>query len=285
MVLTDASVTSRGVCFFCALQKREHVARLISERVWHSKKLSNVHPKEWQPEYTWLLPISFVDGTFEADAQDIWARAYAYAREDWDAGKVAKLLDEFERVGLLQRTTDADGRIWGFWVGSDNFLPPPSHRERYKVGKRSLFGNIKDESSSHQGCIKDASLSPPERVPLGVGVVGGCGIGEGEGVGLVCGQDSGNEQEQVKTASAGASSLQTASATSTPPNPDDYSNRLEYSKACRAAGVLPVPRPATCTRERLAEERFNAEMVEHDRQVALNVAAWAAEVSARKGGK
>lgn len=115
------------------------MARIISERLWHSSKVSNIQPKEWRPEYAWLVAIAFVDGTFEADPQEIWARAYAYSRPDWNAEKVVQLLDEFERVGLLQRIKDKDGRVWGFWTGSDNFTPPPSKRNHYRAGKRSLF--------------------------------------------------------------------------------------------------------------------------------------------------
>jgi hypothetical protein len=246
------------------------MAKLISERVWHSKKVRNIQPPEWSAEYTWLLPIAFVDGTFEADAQDIWSRAYACIRQGWDADKVAKLLDEFERVGLLQRTTDTDGKVWGFWVGSDNFLPPPSHRERYKAGKRSLFGEssshqggIKDASSSHQGCIKDASLSPPERVPLGVGsgVGGGFGRGEGTGVGLVCGQGSENEQpqEQVKGACSSSSSSPTATPT---------------------AAATPTPTPLPFKRIRTATPAQDGPS-DLDPNTARAVAEFAAELAAR----
>jgi hypothetical protein len=115
------------------------MARVISEKIWHSTKIANIQPKEWRPEYAWLVAIAFVDGTFEADARDIWARAYAYSRPDWSAEMVAQLLDELERVGLIQRVKDADGRVWGFFTGSDNFTPPPSKKSHYKAGKRSLF--------------------------------------------------------------------------------------------------------------------------------------------------
>jgi hypothetical protein len=47
------------------------MARLVSERMWHSKKISSINPKEWQPEYAWLQPMAFVDGTFEADPRDV----------------------------------------------------------------------------------------------------------------------------------------------------------------------------------------------------------------------
>lgn len=195
------------------------MARVVSEKIWHSTKISKIEPAAWRPEYPWLLSLAFVDGTFEADPRDIWARAYAYGRPDWTPEKVAQLLDEFERVGLLRRTTDADGRVWGFWVGSDNFQPPPSHRERYKAGKRSLF----DASGAHQGGIKEVSSAPPEpvrtpqeSVPLGVGVGVGSGVGLGKGSEevLVCAaknsengqpQEQPQKQEQVKSVSFSSS--------------------------------------------------------------------------------
>lgn len=117
------------------------MSRVIKDNVYHSNKVSNIQPKEWRPEYSWLLPLSYVDGTFEAEAQHVWAKAYAYSRPDWSTEKVAQLLDEFERVGLLQRTKDEHGRVWGFWTGSDNFTPPPSQRSHYKQGKRDLFND------------------------------------------------------------------------------------------------------------------------------------------------
>lgn len=176
------------------------MAKLFSEKAWLSTKVGNIQPVEWRPEYAWLMAISFVDGTFEADPRRIWSLAYAYNRPDWTAENVAKLLDELERVGLLLRTKDDDGRVWGFWVGADQFAPPPSHAGRYKnIGKRSLFDNIKDTSSSPPDDIKQ----PSKRVHQGLGVGSGSGLGKGvgTGVGLGSGLATENEQkpEQIKT--------------------------------------------------------------------------------------
>src|ERR1039458_8380408 len=63
-----------------AVPMKEVRARVLNERVWHSEKLRNVQPASWRPEYAWLVSIAYVDGTFEADAQDIWAKAYACNR-------------------------------------------------------------------------------------------------------------------------------------------------------------------------------------------------------------
>jgi hypothetical protein len=138
----DASVSPKqltGAFVRLRSEKRTAMARVISEKIWHSTKVSNIQPKEWRSEYAWLVAIAYVDGTFEADARDVWARAYAYSRPDWSAEKVAQLLDEFEHVGLLQRAKDEDGRVWGYWTGSDKFTPPPSKWKHYRSGKLDLF--------------------------------------------------------------------------------------------------------------------------------------------------
>ena len=117
----------------------EYRARILNEAIYHSKKIANVQPPEWRAEFAWLLALSNTDGTFEADPRSVWAQAYAFARPDFTSDKVAQLLDEYERVGLLRRAQDTEGRLWGFWVGSDNFQPPPSKRNHYKKGPRDLF--------------------------------------------------------------------------------------------------------------------------------------------------
>jgi hypothetical protein len=191
------------------------------------------------------MPLAFVDGTFEADARSIWSRAYAYGRPDWDADKVAKLLDEFERVGLLQRTKDEDGRVWGFWVGSDKFLPAPAHRERYKAGKRALFGEIKDTSLTPQGAVLDASKS----LPLGFGVGSGVEVGvrereRGKGLVLVLGsaaKDPENEPQPQDQNPTPLSSSPTPKATATAeatPTPLPF-------KRIRTAILSPAERRAT----------------------------------------
>lgn len=142
--------------------------RLVSDRIWHSSKIRNVRPVEWVPEYTWLIPLAHVDGTFEMDAHDIWSRAYASTRQDWTPEKVEQLLAEFERVGLLLRAKDTDGKVWGFWVGADAFRPPPSARKHYKVGKRHLFPTCSEHVLNNPMTCSDIGESG-----VGVGVGGG----------------------------------------------------------------------------------------------------------------
>ena len=90
---------------------------------------------------------------------------------DWGAEKVAQLLDEFEQVGLLQRIKDENGRVWGFWIGSDNFTPPPSKKSHYKAGKRSLFSQGADnvQTLCTQG-VDDVNTLSRESLTLGLGL-------------------------------------------------------------------------------------------------------------------
>jgi hypothetical protein len=169
------------------------MARVISEKMWHSNKLANVRP-EWRSEYAWLVPIAFVDGTFEADPRNVWARAYAYSRPDWDAEKVAQLLDEFERVGLLQRITDKDGRVWGFWTGSDNFTPPPSKNKHYKAGKRALFTQGIEQVNTL--CTQGENTVQTVCSPAVDGVQGMCSKSLGLSLCLIGDQEQPQEQRQ-----------------------------------------------------------------------------------------
>jgi hypothetical protein len=233
------------------------MARVVSEKLWTSEKVRNIKPEEWQPEYSWLLPIATADGTFECAPRLVWAQAYSCNRAKWNVDDVGLLLDELVRVGLLQRATDETGKVWGRWVGSEKFLPTKERckTNRYKTGRGDLF-EISDGAAPAQRQESDGAATAQR--PLGVGVVGGFGGGEGKGVDLVCGQGSANEQEQVKSvcSSPSPTAQATATATAEPPNPDDFSNRLDYSVACRKAGVLPQPRRLPSERRDLATERF-----------------------------
>src|SRR5260370_21447202 len=105
--------------------------RLVDgDAIWLSNKIRQVQPPSFRAEYTWLLTLAEGDGTFECDPRQVWARAYAFNREDITAEIVQKMLDEFERVGLLVRRQN--GKLWGYWVGIESRLPSPSTRKRDK---------------------------------------------------------------------------------------------------------------------------------------------------------
>ncbi len=133
LTMTREEVEAAGL-----VEKR---TRLFSESAWKSEKIDKIEPVQWRAEYAWLYSIALADGTFEAAPKLVWSAAYAHARPDWDSSKVGELLDELERVGLLERATDENGKVWGHWVGSEPFLPSPERikKSRYKVGRGDLF--------------------------------------------------------------------------------------------------------------------------------------------------
>lgn len=151
------------------------MARVFSEAAWKSEKIDNIQPVEWRPEYAWLYSLALADGTFEAAPKLVWSAAYACVRPDWNITKVGQLLDELVRVGLLIRTQDETGKVWGRWVGSEKFLPTPERckTKRYKTGRRDLFTNDGAAPPQHQ----DGTAAAPPQHPQGLGVGVGVGVG------------------------------------------------------------------------------------------------------------
>ena len=103
--------------------------RIISDITWKSKKIREVQPSDFRPEYTWIRPIVSDNGVFEYDPTALWAEAYVSARPGWTPEQVKAVLDEFIRVGLLLQY-ESGGRTWCYWVGDEGngHLPPPSKR-------------------------------------------------------------------------------------------------------------------------------------------------------------
>jgi len=267
------------------------MARVFSESAWKSDKIFNIKPIEWRAEYAWVYSIALADGTFEASARLVWMAAYASIRPDWDVEKVGQLLDEFERVGLLRRATDTDSKVWGWWVGSDKFLPTPERceKKRYKTGRRDLFTSA-GAAPTQPRCSPDAPPEQPRRSPaIGVGVGRGCGegLGKGKDVGVDCAaKDSENEQQPEQVKSVEASSPNTVETTATP-RPEDFTNRMDYGTACHNAGVMPVSRaefkrrrPVLPPAEYTMEKMVAAASVSRP-SVDAAVASFAAELAAR----
>jgi hypothetical protein len=69
---------------------------------------------------------------FECNPQSIWARVYSCNRPDIQPKDVRAILREYERVKLLYRWQDPDGRWWGYWTGIEKpgRLPAPSRIQR-----------------------------------------------------------------------------------------------------------------------------------------------------------
>lgn len=112
--------------------------RLVDgDRIWTSDKIAQVEPESFRAEYANLLPLGLANGSFECEDQRVWRDVYAYNRPSVGFDDVQDILDEFERVRLLFRWHDDQGKIWGFWVGikSEGLLPSKSQQKDYKKGK------------------------------------------------------------------------------------------------------------------------------------------------------
>jgi hypothetical protein len=87
-----------------------------SEGVALSKKLKQVQPHFFRHHFANLIPLAFANGSFECDADIVWAKMYSFGRPDVSVPYVQAVLDEFERVKLLFRWR-VGSQIWGYWVG------------------------------------------------------------------------------------------------------------------------------------------------------------------------
>jgi hypothetical protein len=143
------------------------------ERTWRSKKLRQVQPVKYRPEYTWVFPIANDVATFECDHEAIWGRCYATNRPDVTLEDVEEILDEFERVKLLFRWKIGD-QTWGYWTGTDKpgLLPPPS--KQYSEDPAPPADKLKEFMG----------LTLPYRVGTATVTDGGPGIGTSSGLGI-----------------------------------------------------------------------------------------------------
>lgn len=147
------------------------------EALWLSTKLKKVQPEEFRAELANLIPLALADGSFEADADLIQSRVYSFLRPSVTIQRVAAILDEFERVGILGRW-EVNGKTWGYWIGINKpgRLPPPSRLDKNheKLGETPpdyiLSGQSMASQRSADGCV-------------GFGFGSGSGFGFGGGFG------------------------------------------------------------------------------------------------------
>ena len=143
--------------------------------VWRSEKIARVMPVEFRAEYTNLLPLALANGTFECSPMLVWSDVYSFNRPDVTLDRVVQILAEFERVDLLRRWRDEQGKEWGYWVGIDKSGRLPS-RERWgkheKIGatppESVLFRQNTDSSMDTNGIhrgMPTASLPKPKPEP------------------------------------------------------------------------------------------------------------------------
>lgn len=103
------------------------------EALWTSTKLESVQPPCFRLHYANWLPMAEANGVFEANPDVIRARIYGYMLPTFTKSWVAKLLNEFRRVGLVS-TYLAEGKMWGYFNGihKPGRLPTDTHLSRYK---------------------------------------------------------------------------------------------------------------------------------------------------------
>ena len=144
--------------------------RIISDVTWKSRKIRDVEPVRYRPEYAWLIPLFSDKGVCEFDPEAIWSDAYSAARPDWTREDVKLLLDELIRVGLFHRY-EAYGKLYIYLVGCEKpgLLPKPS--ERYsKLPTPDVAAMARAASGSPAGS--------PRELATGFGIGSGSGSGD-----------------------------------------------------------------------------------------------------------
>src|SRR5579864_765940 len=184
--------------------------RVFSDAAWTSDKVKAL-PEEFRAEYSWIYSLALCDGTFECDAHKVWAQCYAPARKIAGKGgftvdKVEELLQELVRVGLLLVENDAQGKRWGYWVGSEKFLPPRAHWHKYKRGKGFLFGNPDDVRTESVPSTEDS------RKTSSIGLCVGLGSGLGRGIGPEAGASQASVGQLLEQTLAGTNMGETTNS-------------------------------------------------------------------------
>lgn len=164
------------------------------EGIWRSDTLNKVEPLPFRAEYANLIPLAAANGVFEADPRLVWSRVYSYNRPQVSVTRTSRILDEFERVGLLIRWKDEKGKLWGYWVGihKPGRLPRQSWQDRDREKgvlppdpPKQLLDSI-GVSNTHSGRAPDTDEACQEHGDgvLGSGLGFGSGLGSGGGVGF-----------------------------------------------------------------------------------------------------
>jgi hypothetical protein len=171
------------------------------ERLWKSRKLSEVRPHSLRAEFANLIPLAEANGSFECSVERVWAAVYSYNRPNISKKKVAKILDEFERVRMLFRWNSEEYGPCGYWVGIEKgtVLPPASSLERkdYKKGPqppqhllRAFLDHEIDSGLDPKGLPSTAEIGLGAEGGIGIGI----GIGKGDGLGRVEESDGGEDR-------------------------------------------------------------------------------------------
>jgi hypothetical protein len=144
--------------------------RLVDgDALWRSNKLNQVQPLSFRSEYANIIPLAEADGTFEANGRRVWADVYSFNRPDITLETVEKILKEFERVGMLVRKSDENGKIWGIFIGIETRLPAKSQRDKYRQGNSKIFKDIV-KSSDGYNLLQNNSTPTLDQSYIGLGL-------------------------------------------------------------------------------------------------------------------
>jgi hypothetical protein len=101
------------------------------EALWKSAKLARV-PREFRPEYSWLVPLALGNGVFQCDPRLVRARCYSVNRAEVTLEIVKEILAALALAGLLFRWQEPDGTWWGCLteLRRPGLLPPPSRLKK-----------------------------------------------------------------------------------------------------------------------------------------------------------
>lgn len=168
------------------------------EALWTSDKLAEVQPPEYRAEFANLLSLSLANGVFECDPAKVYRAVYAYNRPDRTREDVATILAEFERVKMLFRWREPDGKWWGHFVGIDKpgRLPADSRKDREKLGPEPPPEELREFLNAVPGRYPEGSRSVPGAYPGK-----GNGSGFGSGSGSCMGQGYGEQNLETETVS------------------------------------------------------------------------------------
>jgi len=104
--------------------------------LYTSRKLAQVQPPELRGHYAWFLPLALSNGVFECDPSLVWEKSCAFNRPEISVETVEQSFAEFERLGLLGRWREPDGKEWGCFpeLRKPWLLPSPSRQKHYQRG-------------------------------------------------------------------------------------------------------------------------------------------------------
>jgi hypothetical protein len=177
----------------CALPEVKLPKRVVDgEAIWTSRKLRLVEPEWVRGEFTNLLPLALANGVFELDADQIWARVYAYLRPSISRDDVSKIVAAFERSGLLFGWNDGDGKRWGFWIGIDK--PGRLPRLSRVKGRHERLGPTPPKEALEKYVATQWYTNGAPVVSLGFGF----GLGSGTGLGKEGAPETGAPPAQAK---------------------------------------------------------------------------------------